>query len=268
MKSIQTKFIILILGCILVCSTVIGGAGILSAQRVVDEDAAQLMNLRCSESAEQIDALLSRIEQSVKTLTVYTDEHLESVERLKHDDVYLEEFTEQLESVAVNAANNTEGAVAVYVRYNPEFTPPTSGLFWSKTDLNGSFQRLTPTDFSKYNPSDTERVGWYYIPVKNGKATWIAPYNNENINLRMISYVIPIYKGNETIGVVGMDIDFTIIEDLVSSLRIYESGYAFLTDDKGNVMYHNSYPFGIPVSNVDESLYPCLLYTSDAADEL
>jgi len=259
MKSIQTKFIILILGCILVCSTVIGGAGILSAQRVVDEDAAQLMNLRCSESAGQIDALLSRIEQSVKTLTVYTDEHLESVDRLKHDDVYLEEFTEQLESVAVNAANNTEGAVAVYVRYNPEFTPPTSGLFWSKTDLNGSFQRLTPTDFSKYNPSDTERVGWYYIPVKNGKATWIAPYNNENINLRMISYVIPIYKGNKTIGVVGMDIDFTIIEDLVSSLRIYESGYAFLTDDKGNVMYHNSYPFGIPVSNVDESLYPLVV---------
>ena len=40
MKSIQTKFIILILGCILVCSTVIGGAGILSSQRVVDDDAA------------------------------------------------------------------------------------------------------------------------------------------------------------------------------------------------------------------------------------
>mgnify|MGYP007054070889 FL=1 len=66
MKSIQTKFITLILGCVLICSTVIGGAGIINAERVVDEDAAQLMNYRCSELASEMDALLSRIELSVK----------------------------------------------------------------------------------------------------------------------------------------------------------------------------------------------------------
>lgn len=256
MKSIQTKFILLILSCILICSTAIGGAGIINAERVVDEDAAQLMNYRCSELACEMNAILSRIELSVKTLTAFTDEHLESVERLKSDDTYLEEFTQQLESVAVNAANNTEGAVAVYVRFNPDFTPPTSGLFWSKTDLNGNFQQLTPTDFSKYSPSDTERVGWYYIPVKNGKATWLAPYSNENINVQMISYVIPIYKGNETVGVVGMDIDFNVLKDMVNEVRIYKSGYAFLTDDKANVMCHKTYPFGVPVGSVDESLLP------------
>ncbi len=138
MKSIQTKFIILILSCVFVCSAVIGGAGIISAERVVDEDSAQMMNYRCSQLACEVDAMLSRIEQSVKTLAVYTDENLESVELLKSDGTR-KAFTEQIESVAVNAANNTEGAVAVYVRYNPDFTPPTSGVFWSKTNLNGTF---------------------------------------------------------------------------------------------------------------------------------
>ena len=113
MKSIQTKFIILILSCILICSTVIGGAGIINAEKVVDEDTAQMMNYSCSEKAGEMDALLSRIEQSVKTLTDYTNEHLAGIERLKNDSAYLDEFTKQLESVAVNAANNTEGAVAV-----------------------------------------------------------------------------------------------------------------------------------------------------------
>ena len=117
-----------------------------------------------------------------------------------------------LENVAVNAASNTEGALAVYVRYNPDFTPPTSGLFWSKTALNGSFQQLVPTDFSNYNPMDVERVGWYYIPVKTGKPTWMSPYLNQNINVRMISYVIPLYKNNATVGVVGMDIDFASLQ--------------------------------------------------------
>lgn len=256
MKSIQTKFITLILSCVLICSAVIGGAGIINAEKVVDGDTAQMMNYRCSERACEINALLSRIEQSVKTLSAFTDEHLESVDRLKNDSVYLGEFTRQLESVAVNAANNTEGAVAVYVRFNPDFAPPTSGLFWSKTDLNGSFQQLVPTDFSKYSPTDNEHVGWYYIPVKKGKASWLAPYSNENINVQMISYVVPLYKENETVGVVGMDIDFDIIKELVNDVRVYDSGYAFLTDEKANVMCHKNYSFGIPMSSVDQSLAP------------
>lgn len=254
MKSIQTKFIALILSCVFVCSAVIGGAGILSAKRVVDEDSARLMNYRCSELACEVDATLSRIEQSVKTLAVYTDENLESLDRLKHDDAYLKEFTEKIESVAVNAANNTEGTVAVYVRFNPEFTPPESGLFWSKTNLSGTFQKMVPTDFSRYSPTDLEHVGWYYIPVKNGRAIWMSPYTNENINVQMISYVIPIYKSNETVGVVGMDIDFNVIKDMIKNVRLYESGYAFLTDEKGNVMHHKVYPFGIAMGNVDKSL--------------
>ena len=37
MKSIQTKFILLILSCVFVCSAVVGGAGVINAKRVVDQ---------------------------------------------------------------------------------------------------------------------------------------------------------------------------------------------------------------------------------------
>lgn len=256
MKSIQTKFIALILGCVLLSSVVIGGAGILNVQRVVDGDSAKIMNLLCEEKALELDGLLSRIEQSVKTLSVYTMERLESVDRLKTDGAYMDQYTQQLESVAVNAANNTEGSLAVYVRFNPEFAPPTSGLFWSKTERSGSFQPLTPTDFSSFSPSDTEHVGWYYIPVKNGQATWMLPYFNQNLGVQMISYVIPLYREGETIGVVGMDIDFGVLEDMVAGIRLYESGYAFLSDSQGNVMYHRDIPLGTSMGAADKSLYP------------
>ena len=71
MKSIQTKFIVLILGCILLSSSMIGGASILNAKHVVDEDSVKIMNLMCKEKTQEINALLSRIQQSVKTLAVY-----------------------------------------------------------------------------------------------------------------------------------------------------------------------------------------------------
>lgn len=256
MKSIQTKFIILILGCVLLSSLVIGGAGILNSKRVVDEDSSRIMNLLCSEKANSINALLSRIEQSVNTLSVYALGQLDNVEALKTDDAYIEDYTKRVQTVAINAANNTEGALAVYLRFNPEFTAPTSGLFWSKTALDGSFQELVPTDFSQYSPEDVEHVGWYYIPVKSGKATWMTPYMNQNIKVEMISYVIPLYMDNVTVGVIGMDIDFKVITDIVDQTRVYDSGYAFLTDSQANVLYHKEIASGTSLGSLENSLIP------------
>lgn len=254
MKSIQTKFIILILVCLFLSSSVIGGAGIMHAKRAADDESAKTMNLLCAERTQEINALLSRIRQSVKTLAVYAVGQLESVERLKSDFRYRREYTKQLESVAVNSARNTEGAMAVYVRFNPELTTPTSGLFWSKTPLDGNFHQLVPTDFSGFSPEDTEHVGWYYIPVKNGKATWMAPYLNKNINARMVSFVIPLYMSNQTVGVVGMDIDFSVITDVVKGMQLYRSGYAFLTDAASTVMYHNGIEPGTPLADTGGTL--------------
>ena len=149
--------------------------------------------------------------------------------------------------------------MAVYVRFNPEFTPPTSGLFWSKTTLNGSFRQLVPTDFSGFNPSDVEHVGWYYLPIKNRKATWMPPYLNKNINVQMISFVIPLYMDNQIVGVVGMDIDFRVITDIVRGMRIYENGYAFLTDNAANIMYHREFELGTPLASTDGALRPVVL---------
>ncbi|MBC5580214.1 diguanylate cyclase [Anaerofilum sp. BX8] len=256
MRSIQTKFIALILSCVLLSSLVIGGAGVRIAHTVVDRDSAQIMNLLCSEKAGELDGLFSRIEQSVKTLALYASEQLDSLDRLKNDADYREAYTARLTDVAVNAADNTEGALAVYVRFNPTFAPPTSGLFWSRTTRNGSFQKLVPTDFSTYSPSDDEHVGWYYIPVNNGCATWMEPYYNQNIDVQMVSYVIPLYRDNETVGVVGMDIDFGVIEEVVNNIRVYDSGYAFLVDARGLVMCHREIPMGTPMGSADESLIP------------
>ena len=256
MKSIQTKFIALILSCVVLSSLVIGGAGILNANLVVDEDSARIMNLLCAEKAQNINALLSRIEQSVDTLAVYAVSQLDDVNSLLTNDDYLEAYTEKIQSVAINAANNTEGALAVYLRFNPDFSEPTSGLFWSKTAQNGSFQELVPTDFSRYSPEDVEHVGWYYLPVKSGKAIWMEPYLNQNINVEMISYVVPLYVDNVTVGVIGMDIDFNVLSEIVEGTRIYTSGFAFLVDEEANIMFHKNFSIGTPISSLDSSLRP------------
>lgn len=242
------------LGCVLLSSVVIGGAGIRNAKRVVDEDSVRIMNLMCSEKAQSINTILIRVEQSVNMLAGYALEQLDDVERLMEDDLYVDLYTKRVRDLAINAAKNTEGALGVYLRFNPEFTDPTSGLFWSKTGVDSSFQEIEPTDFSKFRPDDLGHVGWYYIPVQNGKPTWMAPYINKNIDIEMISYVIPLYVDNVTVGVVGMDIDFNLLKGITDGITVYDTGYAFLTDTKANVMYHNEIQSGTSIGDVNSSL--------------
>ncbi|MFR6489540.1 MAG: sensor domain-containing diguanylate cyclase, partial [Clostridium sp.] len=104
MRSIQTKFILLILGCVLLSSCVIGGAGIYNAEKVVERDSAQVMNLQCMEKTQELNALFSRIEQSVNTLAVYANSQLVSAKLLMNDAEYRKAYTEKLEEAAVNAA--------------------------------------------------------------------------------------------------------------------------------------------------------------------
>ena len=168
---------------------------------------------------------------------------------------YADTYTETEQQAVLDFANHTNGAVTAYLRYNPDYSNPTSGVFAQRQSVDSELQCLTPTDFSMYDESDVEHVGWYYLPVQAKKAIWMSPYMNENINIYMISYVVPLFAEDGTsIGIVGMDIDFSQITDLVDETKVYQSGYAFLTDASAAVMYHKNADEGTKLSDLDSSL--------------
>lgn len=168
---------------------------------------------------------------------------------------YADTYTETVQQAVLDFANHTNGAVTVYLRYNPNYSNPTSGVFAQRQSVDSELQCLTPTDFSMYDESDVEHVGWYYLPVQAKEAIWMSPYMNENINIYIISYVVPLFAEDGTsIGIVGMDIDFSQITDLVDETKVYQSGYAFLTDASAAVMYHKNADEGTKLSDLDSSL--------------
>lgn len=238
MRSIQTKIILLILLGIVVASLVIGGAGIINSQIAIDNDSVQIMNLLCGEKAQELNSTLGRIEQSVEILGEYSVANIESYDRLVNDTAYRSEYNTFIANFGMTAVEKTDGAIAVYLRFSPDKFSSCEGFFQVKNMDTGEFEPYELTDFSKYEPDDVEHLGWYYIPVNAGKAVWLAPYYNKNVDIYMISYVEPIYYQNEIIGVVGMDIDFEYISAFIDSITVYDTGYAFLTDSELNIVYH------------------------------
>lgn len=253
MKSIQTKITLLILTVIVVCAGVIGSAGIISSRLVIEEDSAKIMNLMCSDKAKELNTILGRIEQSVEILSVYSINNLESTDKLS-DAKYIKNYIKTVDELSYTVARETKGAVAVYLRFNPDLTPPDAGFFRVWNFETNDFEPNEITDLSAYSPGDFEHVGWYYTPVKNGEATWLEPYYNKNIDIYMISYTIPIYKDDILIGIVGMDIDFGYVKELIDSIKVYDTGYAFLADKNCRIAYHKNIIKGQSVKELSQAL--------------
>lgn len=251
MKSIKAKLVILVAVCVLLTAGIVGTLSIMNSSQIVNDDSEMVMCLTNENTSKEINALLFRIEQSVRTLSEIAVEKLDNFSEFQRNEEYVKKYTDELETDVLNFARNTEGAMTAYVRYNPDFTEPTSGLFYSKPDKDSDFEKIEPTDFSMYDPEDSAHVGWYYIPVKNKVPTWMSPYLNENINVNMISYVIPIYIDGVSVGIIGMDIDFSQIEKIVSDAVVYKNGYAFLTSADNTIMYHKDYPMNTQLLTID-----------------
>ena len=238
MKSIRIKIFSAIVICSILISLLIGFVSISNSTNVAETNSREKLTLICQNKTNELNGTISKVEQSVNTLGKIVLDNLDDVNKFSTDAQYVQNYQERIESIAKQFGENTEGAMTFYIRFNPKITQPTSGVFYSKPNEKGNFEKLIPTDFSKYDPSDTEHVGWYYIPVNAKKPTWLDPYLNSNINVYMVSYVVPLFKDGQSIGIVGMDIDFKNIQSIVGNTKVYDSGYAFLLNGKYDVMAH------------------------------
>ncbi len=243
MKSIRMKITVAIVICSLITASIISLLSISDTRELSNAAAENELVLTCENTGEEINALISRIEQSVDTLSDIAMRKLE-FSTFKKSNTYVTKYTNGLLEDFYTFAEHTDGAITAYIRYNPEFTEPTSGIFLTRNDTQSSFDSVTPTDFSMYDPSDSAHVGWYYIPVANKAPLWMDPYLNANINVYMISYVVPLYENDTSVGIIGMDIDFGQLTSLVDSAIAFDTGYSFVVSSTGNVLYHKEIEAG------------------------
>lgn len=244
MKSIKTKLTLCILLCTFLASAITEVASIRVTKQSTEEYAEQSMKMEAQNKTTELNGWIACIEQSVDTLSDYVMGELDA-DKFFANKTYADEFTEQIQSIMNDFAIHTDGAITAYIRYNPDYSNPTSGIFLMRDSLQEDFYAVEPTDFSMYEPTDYAHVGWYYLPVENKAPLWMSPYLNENVNIYMISYVVPIYaKDGTSIGIIGMDIDFNQVTNMVDAVNIYDTGYAFLTDANGVIMHHKDLEMG------------------------
>ncbi len=248
--TITKKISLMTAVCTAAAAIAVGALGLYNSNRALSEDSRKIMVTNERFISADIDAYLVKIEQSVDTLAELAMRDLDDFDAFRTDESYVEEYTANMEQILFSAASNTDGAITAYIRYNPDFTNPTSGLFLTRNSTAEEFQSVTPTDFSTFDKTDTAHVGWYYTPVNNGAPTWMNPYLNENIGIYMISYVVPLFRDGVNVGIIGMDIDFTLIQSIADNSDAYQSDMSIIVDSSNNVLHGGDIDFGVNLSEL------------------
>ena len=251
MFSIKNKLILLITGCTLFATILLGGVSIVRISLLTDKSSQDTIQLQCQVTKETLDIILRNIEQSVDSMKDIILGEIDGYTNLTHNKSYRQAFIKKIESMHQTITFHTRGATAYYFWLNPEYFPPSEGYFMV---YNPRYTRFFPKpipDVRNFTEYDIPEAGRYYLSKKAGKAVWISPYTSLETEKEIISYVVPIYVRGKFLGLVGMDMQYDLIVDELKDISLYKTGHAYIVDTANRAVYHRNFNPGDTMLNYD-----------------
>lgn len=266
MKGIKSKIFLGVMISSIFISGIIGIMSMSNSTKLASSNSKDKLLLMCSEKKGELDKIISNIEESTSILSDIAINNIDDKERFKSDSSYLTEYENNMESILKSFGENTEDVIAFYMRSYHELEDSAWGIFYTKPNLESNFEKCTSSDFEQYSSDNKAHEGWYYEPIQKNQAMWMKPYFNSNINLYIISYIVPIVKDGEAIGVIGMDIDFSKIRNSVNEVKVYDSGYGFLIDEEYNIIAHPNLELNTDMATVQQGVMKPLIDKLEQSD--
>ena len=257
MNSIRQKFTVLNLVIIFLCTFIVGGAGLWFTSRSQKEYSDEILQLTCRQETSFLNNELLDIQRAIDIFADQATDRMPPVEMLRSNAAVRRQYVSEMEKLISDIVRHNKGVVCYYLRIAPELSDEAAGdggFFYTKKKRVETFIKQPLTKILEFDPSDVEHVGWYYAPKAAGKSVWMEPYYNKNIDMDMISYVTPLYKQGQFIGIVGMDMDFGLIVNDVSVISPYKTGYTSLVSREGKIYYHPSYNPGTSITDYSKEL--------------
>ena len=231
MQSLRSRITLMTVLMIVVSASIITLLSVLFIQRSKRTESNQMLLLLCETGQRNLDFYFDSVQKSVEKVSSFAEYDLKGLET--------EELSEHIERVAdffEKTAYKTNGVLTYYYRIDPEVSDSVKG-FWY-TNNGDNFIEHEVTDITLYDTSDTSKLVWFTVPKYKGEPVWLPPYITDNLDVRVISYNVPIYWKTQFVGVIGIEIDYSTMAEQVDSIRLYNNGYAFLCDEAGNIFFH------------------------------
>lgn len=232
MRSLRTRFMLLTVFAVAIAVVIVTAVSVVFIRSSENVESDQLLLLLCETGERNLNYYFDSVQKSVGKVAADVESDLDGLEPEK-----LQSHIDRMEQHFDEIAYKTNGVLTYYYRIDPAISDTVKGFWYTNLDGEG-FQKHEVTDITKYDTQDTSKLVWFTVPKFTGEPVWLPPYITDNLDVRVISYNVPIYYRGQFVGVVGIEIDYTTMAEQVDSIKLYDNGYAYLNDKEGDIFYH------------------------------
>ena len=126
----------------------------------------------------------------------------------------------------------------------------TTALFYAAEGNNQAI--LSDGTFTDSSFKVTERVWWSQLISAGGKPIVSAAYEDVNGGI-VVTVVVPVNNNGKTVAAIGADISLEDMVQMISQIKIGESGFVVLTDVDNQIIYHPD--SSLIMSNISDTNY-------------
>lgn len=247
--SIMLEVVFLVTQTVFLSAAVLGFGSSVAIGNMVNTQADESLHDMSIICRERLYRTFFSVRQAVNGMKLKAINDIESYDRLANDAEYRKDYLNKMKTDFSFGAVGIDGSVSYYLRFIPEIEGTRGGFSMQRETAHwegalSPFVEREPIDLAPYSPDDSQKVGWFYLPMLNRSATWIEPYVDAVTGFYVISYVAPLFLDGKFIGVVGMDIDFNYIIQELRRMSIYGYDYVYIMDRNNVVLYHQAQPQG------------------------
>jgi len=240
-KKLSVK-IAFMLGIIILIVT--GLVAVYMQTRIIEEiDSRSRLELRYQLLIleEEVNLTFAETVHNVHSLRNLVSLYFDMDDYLQDPDSYILYFNDRLGSFFYSMINYSDFISTAYFTLNPALVDSVymSEIYYYQGEDGIEFAELmTIEDYLAAEAANESNMEWFFGAFDTGMPFWSEVYPDDYINY-MVSYVVPVYIGGVRIGVAGADISIDHLGDLVSSIQVYESGFAILVDSYGEFFNTN-----------------------------
>ncbi|MBI2417668.1 MAG: SpoIIE family protein phosphatase [Ignavibacteriales bacterium] len=225
-RPITFKMILFICSGVLLTFIVIFSYSYFVSKDILNKTIDTNANLLTAKTAAEIDIVLADVEKVPQSLSLLLSEN--------------EYNEEQLFTLIRLFLKNNPQVFGIAIAYEP-YTFNRSRYYYSPYvyhDNAGIQSSFLGSDDYNYTQMD-----WFQIPRELNKAYWTEPYYDEGGgNILMSTFSMPFYKmenGKKVFrGIVTSDVSLERLTQIISNVRVYETGYSFVVSRFGTIVAH------------------------------
>lgn len=242
--KISSKIMVAIMTSSAALAAIIGSIALFQATHVIERSALNNLQATAESYSREFSITTEKVESVLDSYiaSIRSSVDIESINSEKEE--YISVFQDKsLLPLTKEYAETTEGILGIYFDVDPYLTPnllneeSVYGAWYLDKHLTGKIVREPLEKKKNFYPENNE-LQWYYKPIRSQKGVWSKPYRDIYTGHYMISYNKPVYVDNQLIGVAGIDIVFEDIITMIESVKVYDTGYAFLLDEDFDFIVH------------------------------